>query len=162
MSGDFSFKLDGSGQFENFLGVAPSLSVGGPLLVNGEPANGDFTCAGDDRRKLCQLPTANEIAHVGGVTVTVVATRCSGLRFSFRRARKREIRLWLKTIEAIKERPSDDRVRQAADIRSYLTGGFGSAFHYFTGDARDRTGRHKRRRPLAMDKRSYPGIERYH
>jgi hydroxymethylglutaryl-CoA reductase (NADPH) len=142
---EYSFDPDvAQGNIENFIGVAQvPLGVAGPVLVNGEQANGEFyvplataegTLVASYNRGMRLLREA------GGVTTTVMADKMQRApAFIFESAREaREFAHWLdENFDQIKQMAeSSTRTGRLRDIEKYSASRIlFCRFNYTTGDA---------------------------
>jgi hydroxymethylglutaryl-CoA reductase (NADPH) len=159
------------GNIENFIGVAQiPIGLAGPLLVNGEHAQGEFfvplattegTLVASYNRGMKLLREA------GGVTTTVVDDAMQRApAFVFKSAREAaKFGAWVKeNFAAIKERAdATSRVGRLRDIQQFPASRFlYLRFNYTTGDAAGQNMVSKATK-AACDwiESVYPGIERY-
>jgi hydroxymethylglutaryl-CoA reductase (NADPH) len=160
-----------TGNVEQFLGVAQvPIGLAGPLLVNGEHAQGEFyvPLATAEGTLVASYNRGMRLLHeAGGVTTTVMADRMQRApAFVFASAREaRAFAAWLdEQFDAIKE-AADSTTRSGSlrEIEKYSGGRIlFTRFNYTTGDAagQNLTGK-ATHAACRWIKDQYPGIEHY-
>jgi hydroxymethylglutaryl-CoA reductase (NADPH) len=161
-----------AGNVEHFLGVAQvPIGLAGPLLVNGEHAQGEFyvPLATAEGTLVASYNRGMRMLHeVGGVTTTIVDDRMQRApSFVFPSARQaRDFGAWLRehfeTIKAVAETTTSSG--KLIEIEQYPAGRIlFTRFDYTTGDAagQNLTGK-ATQEACRWILREYPGIERYY
>lgn len=168
------YSLDPSilpGNIENFIGVAQvPIGLAGPLLVNGEHANGEFyvPLATTEGTLVASYNRGMKLLREsGGVDVTVVDDAMQRAPvFVFKSAREaRDFGVWIKeNVESIKaQAEATTSIGRLRDIQQFPASKFlYLRFNYTTGDAAGQNMVGKATK-AACDwiMRAYPGIERY-
>lgn len=132
------------GNIENFIGVAQiPIGIAGPLLVNGEQAQGEFyiPLATSEGTLVASYSRGMKVINLsGGATVTVTADQMQRAPvFIFRNAREaRDFANWIRDnldqIRAVAE--STSRIAKLVSIEFYQSNKFlYTRFNYSTGDA---------------------------
>nr|HNH84896.1 hydroxymethylglutaryl-CoA reductase [Acidobacteriota bacterium] len=132
------------GNIENFIGVAQiPIGIAGPLLVNGEQAQGEFyiPLATSEGTLVASYSRGMKVINLsGGATVTVTADQMQRAPvFIFRNAREaRDFANWIRDnldqIRTVAE--STSRIAKLVSIEFYQSNKFlYTRFNYSTGDA---------------------------